>query len=284
MLKLKEKGVDGETKVCFIVQRTRGRGGTCKGFVLGKEEWGDLIWGSPMFPSQSNTVALGWPWRYTGGSAITSCKLNAGYVPDEVQERLSTRPRPKHTPTQCLQSNQQFCCLFSGVACPLASSHQVSLYFVISPTNLKLKCQISTLKLLWQAKMDLSDPWADVSSKDWRLRTGGSVPVWIQLTNIVNWFHSSKKHGIIFKLTLSSSTKPYLGKDAQEGHFSVLWESLYHNWKELRKPSYRRWCLNLVSPSKQGRRTQRTQGIAWRMAQRRGKSEHRQGTEAGQHD
>lgn len=43
MLKLKEKGVDGETEVCFIVQRTRGRGGTCKRFVLGKEEWGDRI-------------------------------------------------------------------------------------------------------------------------------------------------------------------------------------------------------------------------------------------------
>lgn len=220
MLKLKEKGVDGKTKVCFIVQRTRGRGGTCKGFVLGKEEWGDRMWGSPMFPSQSNTVALGWPWRYTGGSAIASRKLNPGYVPDEVQEKLSTRPRPKHTPTQCLQSSQQFCCLFfSGVACPLASSHQVSLYFVISPTNLKLKCQISTPKLPWQAKMGLSNPWADVSSKDWHLRTGGSVPVWIQLTNIVNWFHPSRKHGIIFKLTLFSSTQPYLGKDIQGGIF-----------------------------------------------------------------
>lgn len=228
MLKLKKKGVDGETKVCFIVQRTKGRGGTCKGFVLGKEKWGDHIWGSPMFPSQSNTVALGWPWRYTGGNAITSCKLNAGYAwwgpGRDCPAVLGPNIHPRNASS--LASNSAVSSVVWPVPLPLLTS---SLYFVISPTNLNLKCQISTPKLPWQAKMDLSDPWADMSSKDWHLRTGGSVPVRIQLTNIVNWFHLSRKRAVIFKLTLSSSTKPYLGKDARgcifyssENHFIAI--------------------------------------------------------------
>lgn len=81
-------------------------------------------------------------------------------------------------------------------------------------------------------------------------------------TNAVNWFRPTGKHGVIFKLTSLSSTKPHRAWEFQLAfsvlgrHLWFLWESLYFNykeWKELRRPSYRGWCLNLISPSKQGR-------------------------------
>lgn len=79
-------------------------------------------------------------------------------------------------------------------------------------------------------------------------------------TNAVNWFCPTGKHGVIFKLTSLSSTKPHrawkfqLAFSVLGRHLWFLWESLYFNykeWKELRRPSYRGWCLNLISPSKQ---------------------------------
>lgn len=98
-------------------------------------------------------------------------------------------------------------------------------------------------------------------------------------TNAVNWFRPTGKHGVIFKLTSLSSTKPHRAWEFQLAfsvlgrHLWFLWESLYFNykeWKELRRPSYRGWCLNLISPSKQDWKIEDwggRGGTAWRMVQ-----------------
>ena len=115
----------------FRSAKAKREGGRWRSFFLCREGWKSVSEGHPTCPSLCRTMAPWWPkevlrWEHDcflqPGDWGSTCLMRSG--------EADHQPPPKHTHSSCLQSNQQFCCLFSYLSHCLIP-HLASLHFFV---------------------------------------------------------------------------------------------------------------------------------------------------------